>query len=228
MFQFPGFPSLHYGFMQRYCNITCSEFPHSDICGSRLICSSPQLFAACHVLLRRHVPRHPPYALCSLIFLSRLLILTYLQNSLTSTRPNRAILAFRLTLLSYVSVLTNLAFFFVFCLSYFASFSTMQLSIFGCSTYFRNSVHILILGRHRSAPAAFAAWWAHAELPTKMAYVRSRVIAQATCVAWWAQVDSILPKVAYVRSHLSPPQHLLRGGLKWTRTTDLTLIRRVL
>ena len=123
MFQFPGFPSLHYGFMQRYCNITCSEFPHSDICGSRLICSSPQLFAACHVLLRRHVPRHPPYALCSLIFLSRLLILTYLQNSLTSTRPNLfAIPAFRLALLSYVSVLTNLAFFFVFCLSYFASF----------------------------------------------------------------------------------------------------------
>ena len=111
MFQFPGFPSCNYGFIARYCNITCSEFPHSDICGSRLICSSPQLFAACHVLLRRHVPRHPPYALCSLIFLSRLLILTYLQNSLTSTRPNRAILAFRLTLLFYVSVLTNLAFF---------------------------------------------------------------------------------------------------------------------
>ena len=35
-------------------------FPHSDICGSMDICSSPQLFAACHVLLRRHVPRHPP------------------------------------------------------------------------------------------------------------------------------------------------------------------------
>ena len=43
------------------------EFPHSDICGSRLICSSPQLFAACHVLLRRLVPRHPPYALLRLI-----------------------------------------------------------------------------------------------------------------------------------------------------------------
>ena len=68
MFQFPGFPSCNYGFIARYCNITCSAFPHSDICGSRLICSSPQLFAACHVLLRRHVPRHPPYALCSLIF----------------------------------------------------------------------------------------------------------------------------------------------------------------
>ena len=68
MFQFPGFPSCNYGFIARYCNITCSAFPHSDICGSLLICSSPQLFAACHVLPRRHVPRHPPYALCSLIF----------------------------------------------------------------------------------------------------------------------------------------------------------------
>ena len=35
-----------------------------------LACSSPQLFAACHVLLRRMVPWHPPCALCSLIFSS--------------------------------------------------------------------------------------------------------------------------------------------------------------
>ena len=41
-------------------------FPHSDICGSMLICSSPQLFAACHVLLRLLMPRHSPYALLSL------------------------------------------------------------------------------------------------------------------------------------------------------------------
>ena len=64
MFQFPGFPTYNYLFIIRYRNITCSEFPHSDICGSTLICSSPQLFAACHVLLRRHIPRHPP--VCSL------------------------------------------------------------------------------------------------------------------------------------------------------------------
>ena len=36
-----------------------------------LVCSSPWLFAAYHVLLRLLVPRHPPYALISLIvFLS--------------------------------------------------------------------------------------------------------------------------------------------------------------
>ena len=43
-------------------------FPHSDICGSMDICSSPQLFAAYHVFLRLLVPRHPPCALISLTF----------------------------------------------------------------------------------------------------------------------------------------------------------------
>ena len=37
--------------------------PHSEICGSKLICSSPQLFAAYYVFHRLSVPRHPPYAL---------------------------------------------------------------------------------------------------------------------------------------------------------------------
>ena len=42
-------------------------FPHSDICGSMVICTSPQLFAAYHVFLRLLVPRHPPCALFRLI-----------------------------------------------------------------------------------------------------------------------------------------------------------------
>ena len=49
-----------------HCTTTevCSaRFPHSEICGSRDICSSPQLIAAYHVFLRLLVPRHPPYAL---------------------------------------------------------------------------------------------------------------------------------------------------------------------
>ena len=41
-------------------------FPHSDIRGSRDICSSPRLFAAYHVFRRLSVPRHPPCALFSL------------------------------------------------------------------------------------------------------------------------------------------------------------------
>ena len=41
-------------------------FPHSEICGSMLIYSSPQLIAACRVLLRLLMPRHSPYALVRL------------------------------------------------------------------------------------------------------------------------------------------------------------------
>ena len=44
-------------------------FPHSDICGSMDICSSPQLFAAYHVFLLLLVPRHPPCALSCLTLL---------------------------------------------------------------------------------------------------------------------------------------------------------------
>ena len=45
----------------------CScRFPHSDIHGSRVICTSPWLFAAYHVFHRLSVPRHPPCALSNL------------------------------------------------------------------------------------------------------------------------------------------------------------------
>ena len=66
-FSSPGSLPIPYVFRYGYHNITCGGFPHSEICGSQVICTSPQLIAACHVLLRRLVPRHPPYALYSLI-----------------------------------------------------------------------------------------------------------------------------------------------------------------
>src|ERR1044072_6837206 len=53
-------------------NSVCSDrlkpagFPHSEISGSRVICTSPELIAAYHVLHRLHAPRHPPCALSSL------------------------------------------------------------------------------------------------------------------------------------------------------------------
>ena len=47
----------------RMTGVLPAGFPHSDICGSGDICSSPQLFAAYHVFLRLLVPRHPPCAL---------------------------------------------------------------------------------------------------------------------------------------------------------------------
>ena len=51
----------------------CSAgFPHSDISGSKDICSSPKLFAAYHVFHRLLVPRHPPCALLCLTSSSRI------------------------------------------------------------------------------------------------------------------------------------------------------------
>ena len=41
-------------------------FPHSEISGSTPVCGSPKLIAACHVLHRLILPRHPPCALSSL------------------------------------------------------------------------------------------------------------------------------------------------------------------
>ena len=45
-----------------------SRFPHSEISGSKDICSSPKLIAAYHVFHRLSVPRHPPCALSCLTF----------------------------------------------------------------------------------------------------------------------------------------------------------------
>ena len=51
--------------LMRYCR---TGFPHSDISGSKLICGSPKLIAAYHVLHRLLMPRHSPCALLCLTF----------------------------------------------------------------------------------------------------------------------------------------------------------------
>ena len=66
MVHFPALSSTAYVFSRRYPGITLDGFPHSEISGSTLVCSSPKLIAACHVLHRLLAPRHPPYALSSL------------------------------------------------------------------------------------------------------------------------------------------------------------------
>ena len=70
MFQFRRFPAYTYLIqctLREYCS---RGFPHSEICGSQDMCSSPQLIAACHVLLRLLMPRHSPCALSSLTYRS--------------------------------------------------------------------------------------------------------------------------------------------------------------
>ena len=68
MFQFSGFPPLPYLIQATVHDHESCGFPHSDIPGSRLVCSSPRLIAAYHVLLRLLVPRHSPCALLCLTF----------------------------------------------------------------------------------------------------------------------------------------------------------------
>ena len=65
MFQFAGFPPHSYGFTLRW-HAVHAGFPHSDIRGSMLMCSSPRLFAAYRVFHRLPVPGHPPCALLCL------------------------------------------------------------------------------------------------------------------------------------------------------------------
>ena len=59
MFQFPAFALC-------YCIVTVLQtagLSHSEILGSRVICTYPRLIAAYHVLHRLREPRHPPCAL---------------------------------------------------------------------------------------------------------------------------------------------------------------------
>ena len=58
MFQFPP-----YALLERSICLLADGLPHSEIHGSLLLCSSPQLIAALHVLHRLCMPRHPPCAL---------------------------------------------------------------------------------------------------------------------------------------------------------------------
>ena len=70
MFQFRRFPTYAYLIQRRLTEYCSAGFPHSDISGSTVICTSPKLIAACHVLHRLLMPRHSPCALLRLTFLS--------------------------------------------------------------------------------------------------------------------------------------------------------------
>ena len=59
MFQFPPLASRIRGIT----GLQPAGLSHSEICGSMVICTYPQLIAAYHVLHRLREPRHPPSAL---------------------------------------------------------------------------------------------------------------------------------------------------------------------
>ncbi len=67
MFQFPRFASPPCAVIPAYC---AGGLSHSEIRGSRVICTLPRLIAAYHVLHRLHEPRHPPCALIYFLYAS--------------------------------------------------------------------------------------------------------------------------------------------------------------
>ena len=66
MVHFPTLSSLRLWIQRRILRVYQRGFPHSEIPGSKLVCSSPGLIAAYRVLHRLLAPRHSPYALSSL------------------------------------------------------------------------------------------------------------------------------------------------------------------
>ena len=62
MFHFADFAPAYAGLRPKP-----EGLPHSDIPGSRVACTSPGHFVACHVLLRCRMPWHPPCALSSFL-----------------------------------------------------------------------------------------------------------------------------------------------------------------
>ena len=66
MFQFRRFPTHAYLIQHVLTGSSPAGLPHSEIHGSMRMCRSPWLIAACHVLHRLLMPRHPPCALLRL------------------------------------------------------------------------------------------------------------------------------------------------------------------
>ena len=66
MVHFPGFARARLWIHRAVREVYPRGFPHSEIPGSKPACGSPRLIAACHVLHRLLLPRHPPCALSSL------------------------------------------------------------------------------------------------------------------------------------------------------------------
>jgi hypothetical protein len=66
MVHFPGFACSRLWIQRDILEVCSSGFPHSEISGSTPVCGFPKLIAACHVLHRLFLPRHPPCALSSL------------------------------------------------------------------------------------------------------------------------------------------------------------------
>ena len=88
MFQFPAFAPCK----NRVTALQAAGLSHSEIDGSKDICSYPSLFAAYHVLHRLCEPRHPPCALY--YFLAARCLLTCHHNMKPAVTEDVSLLSF--------------------------------------------------------------------------------------------------------------------------------------
>ena len=231
----------------------CSAgFPHSDISGSMDICSSPKLFAAYHVFLRLLVPRHPP---CALSSLTRFTCPRVRSDSLAhSVAP--LVGSFFFTHLSVcLGCLSSILIFKILDLFQYAVFkvrcknkicSAAQKACF----LKRLTNFIFIACLHASEETQFPNCSVHSAIYLPSAPIRSR---SASGDGEIRTLDpllarQVLSQLSYTPTDAGHPLSRLPlfvfsifiyiqlrrstmpsgNGLKWTRTTDLTLIRRAL
>ena len=167
-------------------------FPHSEISGSMRMCRSPELIAACHVLLRLLMPRHSPCALLRLIYwFSRIMQAPFGFPS--------------------VEIVTH-------CFPQFASNFCLLLP---CLSFALCSV-FNVQAPHRGARVS-------APIGTKFQHLGS--LNAETCFQYGGDSrtrtdDPLLAKQVLSQLSYTPIYEI--GGPKWTRTTDLTIISRVL
>ena len=212
MFQFRRFPTYAYLIQRRLTEYCSDGFPHSDISGSTVICTSPKLIAACHVLHRLLMPRHSPCALLRLTLLSceqeskqrklswtttlrQCLLLPLLSYSpLYKERSRSGSQAFELCRLR---VLRN-------CLCYpFEKFhKSFLFPSVACSSYL-----VTLFSFQGAFPASFETRSKH--LNFKCLYPTSK----------FSTMKFLWPTFFFQKKV---------GGRKWTRTTDLTIISRAL
>ena len=233
MFQFRRFPSCTYLIQ---CRIPFGGFPHSEISGSMLICSSPKLIAAYHVLHRLLMPRHSPCALFSLTFVE------------TMRQIPSSIHSFKLCLLDSLAPSFLLLKFKPACAGLWICKENAWSSVIFCSSLLLpvnhiRKVHILVLyyswimqAHYRISVFLAKIVFLPLQMIFKMSICKtfSLLLPSHNCIiihnvqfsrCIWVLISKRLNETSLLRCF---SQSLWSGGPKWTRTIDLTIISRVL
>ena len=200
-------------------------FPHSDIHGSLDICSSPWLFAAYHVFHRLSVPRHPPCALSCLTFLTT--NVASFVGSVLIFRLENLILIYEFICIATDCYLWWNTFMFLITWLFFRTISSIDVY-----SHFDSMNQLWIIKKYLVSYLLYTVF--------KVQYLAFCLSIMTRIPSGDGEIRTLDPLLArQVLSQLSYTPRcsifyilqfilFLFHGLKWTRTTDLTLIRRAL